>query len=645
MAIVKMRRLRLFGMAADREDLMRKLQRLGCVEIDESTGKLADPDWAPLVVRPDDKALSRLRESRAGVDTALATLKKYAPAKGGLLQARPIVTEDQLFDETLRAQALSTAGAINGGARRLATLAAEQNKVHSQCTALAPWLDLDIPLETGSTRETLVLFGSITGSADRNSVEGQLLKVTDLAEISWAGADRETQYLLFVCHRGAEDAALEVMKGFGFARMDFHGLTGTARENTLRLEVSLAAMAKEAETVRADLATHGPDRGGLKLCLDRLDQEVSREENKLRLLDTRATFFLEGWIPVSEVPALEKLLAGYTTAWETEAPKAEEYPQVPVKLKNNALTRPLNMVTEMYSLPAYDGLDPNPLMAPFFILFYGIMMADMGYGLLMMIASVVVLKKLRPKGGMHHFFSLLGLCGISTFLMGAITGGFFSDFIPQLMKVINPESTFTWFWTPLFTPLDDTLAILIGSMVLGFVQILTGMVISFVKKLRDGQFLDALWEEGTWWVVFAGAGLAILGVTNLVLILGGAMILVGAGWNAKGFGKVTAVFGSLYNHVTGYFGDILSYSRLMALMLAGSVIAQVFNTLAAIPGNIVVFFIISMAGNALNFALNLLGCYVHDLRLQCLEYFGKFYKDGGKPFRPLSFKTKFVDIE
>ena len=130
----------------------------------------------------------------------------------------------------------------------------------------------------------------------------------------------------------------------------------------------------------------------------------------------------------------------------------------------------------------------------------------------------------------------------------------------------------------------------------------------------------------------------------MVLIIGGVMVLVGSGWNAKGFGKVTAVFGSLYNHVTGYFGDVLSYSRLMALMLAGSVIAQVFNTLGAIPGNVVIFLIISFVGNTLNFALNLLGCYVHDLRLQCLEYFGKFYQDGGKPFRPLSWNTKYYDI-
>ena len=327
-----------------------------------------------------------------------------------------------------------------------------------------------------------------------------------------------------------------------------------------------------------------------------------------------------------------------------EDPAEEEYPQVPVSLKNNWLTRPLNMVTEMYSLPAYGTVDPNPLMAPFFILFYGVMMADMGYGLLMMLASVVVLTKARPQKGMHDFFALLGLCGVSTFFMGALTGGFFGDFIPQLLKLLNPESTFVWFWPPLFTPLDNTLQILIGSMALGVVQIVTGMAVSFVQKLRNGKWMDAVWEEVTWWLVFAGIALAALGTTNLVLYAGVAMVLAGPLITGKGFGKLTGIFGSLYNHVTGYFGDILSYSRLMALMLAGSVIAQVFNTLGAIPGNVVIFVVISIVGNALNFALNLLGCYVHDLRLQCLEYFGKFYEDGGRPFRPLDLNTKYYNV-
>ena len=186
--------------------------------------------------------------------------------------------------------------------------------------------------------------------------------------------------------------------------------------------------------------------------------------------------------------------------------------------------------------------------------------------------------------------------------------------------------------------------ILVGAMCLGFVQILTGMAISFVSKLKNGQVLDAVFEEVTWWVVFAGLGLMILGITPIVLIAGLVMVVAGPVIQNQGFGKITGIFGSLYNHVTGYFGDILSYSRLMALMLAGSVIAQVFNTLGAIPGNIFIFLIISFAGNALNFALNLLGCYVHDLRLQCLEYFGKFYQDGGKPFRPLNLNTKYYEV-
>lgn len=314
-----------------------------------------------------------------------------------------------------------------------------------------------------------------------------------------------------------------------------------------------------------------------------------------------------------------------------------------MQLRNNKLTRPLNMVTEMYSLPAYGTLDPNPLMAPFFILFYGIMMADMGYGLLMMIASVIISKKYRPKGTSGELFSLLGLCGLSTFIMGAMTGGFFGDFLTQLVAIVSPGTVFAL--PKLFDPLDDLTMILIGSMALGVVQIITGMAISLIEKCKRKKFLDVFFEEITWWIVFLGIALAVLKKGTAVLYLGCALVLLGPIVQGKGWGKLTGVFGSIYNHVTGYFGDILSYTRLMALMLAGSVIAQVFNMLAAMPGNVIAFLIISMLGNAMNFGLNLLGCYVHDLRLQCLEFFNKFYVDGGKPFRPMTLDTEYVDLQ
>ena len=172
------------------------------------------------------------------------------------------------------------------------------------------------------------------------------------------------------------------------------------------------------------------------------------------------------------------------------------------------------------------------------------------------------------------------------------------------------------------------------------------MAISVVRKVQAGTWTDALWDEGTWWIILAGVALAVVGIGNLggypiVLLIGLLMLLYGGTRNAKGFGKLTALIGTVYNGATGFFSDILSYARLMALMLAGSVIAQVFNTLGEVSGSVAGFVIISLVGNALNFMLNLLGCYVHDLRLQCLEFFGRFYKEGGKPFRPLLINTKY----
>ena len=647
MSIVKMKHIRLFGMAADRETLLRQLQHLGCVEISEPTDKLADPDWAALT-RVDDAGLARVKADAALLNAALNTLKGIGKEKGGLLQARPEVTEGQLFDEGLRASAMEAAQAVNAQEKRISAIQNEQGKLRAQKAALTPWLELDIPLETTGTREVSATFGAVMSTVALDTVKQALEEAAELVEVIPAGKDREFQYVLILCHRSAEETAFETLKKFGFSRSSLRGWTGTARENTDRLEGELRRLEGELEEAKSAIAALVPHREDIKLCIDRMTQEIQREEYKGRLLQSQATIFFEGWVPAENLPALEKVLGQYPAAWEANDPAPEEYPQVPIKLKNNKLTRPLNMVTNMYVLPAYDGVDPNPLMAPFFIFFFGLMMADMGYGILMVSAALVVIYKMKPKDGMADFAGLLLLCGISTFLMGALTGGFFGDFIPQLAKIINPASTLAL--PALFTPLNDTLAILIGSLVLGLIQIITGMIISVVRKVQTGDVADAIWSEVTWWIILGGAALAILGIGSVggypvVLIVGLVMLVIGSTRNAKGFGKLTALIGAVYNGATGFFSDILSYARLMALMLAGSVIAQVFNTLGSVTGNVVGFVIISFIGNMLNFALNLLGCYVHDLRLQCLEFFGRFYKEGGKPFRPLFIHTKYVDIK
>ena len=647
MSIVKMKRLRLVGLQSEQDRLLSQLQHLGCVEISQPAPLPDDPEWA-CFTRPDMGALAQAAQARDRLESALATLHKYAPEKKGLLQPKRRVSEAQLFDPAVYDAALADAQKLGEAEERIAALQAERSRDEGKRAVLAPWLELDIPLDAAPDRYVDYLFGAVGASAPWETVEAETAAAAEgLVELTKAGRDRELQYFFLVCHKQAEEQALQALKPYGFVRINLQGWTGTARENLHMLEAELARIDRELAESGQAIAAMAGSRPGLQLALERARQEVAREENKDRLLETGLSFFLEGWLPAGKLGALEQLLGGFTCAWETRDPTQEEYPDVPVQLKNNAFSRPMNMVTEMYSLPAYDGLDPNPLMAPFFILFYGIMMADMAYGLIMIIASLVVIKKVHPKGTMGYMFALMGQCGVTTFVMGALTGGFFGDFIPQLLKIINPASEFQLPY--LFTPLEDTMAILIGSLVLGFIQEITGMAISFVKQTKDGHFLDALFNEGTWWVIFAGVALAILGIGTVggvpvVLALGGVMLVVGCLRQNPSIKVVGTLVGAIYNGVTGVFQDVLSYSRLMALMLSGSIIASVFNTLGAVTGNVAGFVIISMFGNALNFALNILGCFVHDLRLQCLEYFGKFYKDGGKPFKPLAVQTKLVDV-
>ena len=642
MAIVKMKKLRVMAMASDRDGLMDELLHLGCVEISEPGAQLADPKWSALLHR-GTSSLLETRSRITDVNTALDAIKQYGNLKEGLFVVRRPISEREFLSADTAEHARAAAGKINGLLQALTKLQSEESPLLSARASLLPWSGLDLPLECSGTEHVLYRMGVCPGATDVGKLKTELAASDAAAEIFDAGGDKQQRYLLLICLRADEEKAMEVLRTRSFSAVAFPGYSGTAQANLERLDREIEqnrGQQKETETALTACAEY---RDALRVYADRLSADAELNSDKENTLTDGTIVFFEGWAPADSMQAVGRVLDEKGCAWEAADPTPEEYPDVPVKLKNNKLTRALNMVTEMYSLPAYDGVDPNPLMTPFFILFYGIMMGDMGYGALMILASVLINKKYRPKGTAGHLFTLMGYCGVSAFIFGALTGGFFGDFLTQLIGIIHPGSTFAL--PSLFTPLNDTLMILIGSMCLGFVQINVGMAVSFVEKIRHGEIMDAVWEELTWWVVFAGIAVAVLAKVNLVLYVGLAMVLVGSGWNAKGFGKVTAVFSSLYSHVTGYFGDVLSYSRLMALMLSGSVIAQVFNTLGAIPGNIVIFLIIATVGNTLNFALNLLSCYVHDLRLQCLEYFGKFYKDGGKPFQPLAMNTKYVDIE
>ena len=481
-----MKHLRLLGMESEREALLKAMQDMECVEISSIDG--SEEALKSGFAKPDDKALMSAQEASRAYRTALASLDRFAPEKKGMFRKRQGVSRAAFFSAESEENARTAAETINKDTRRLGEIESERTKNEALRATLAPWLTVDAPLG-GADGALAVFFGTVGLNVTDDALKALADSLDGLLTWQQASSDRSLRYLLVMCHGSVKERALSALRDLGFSTVSFRGMTGTAKENDKALAENLAALEKERQEIEQRIAGLGGKREALLEASDRAAIALRREEAKSRLVGTDKVFLLEGWLPADRCAEIEKTLKPFTCAIETREPTEDEYPQVPVQLKNNKLTRPLNMVTEMYSLPAYGTLDPNPLMAPFFILFYGIMMADMGYGLLMMIASVIISKKYRPKGTSGELFSLLGLCGISTFIMGALTGGFFGDFLTQLVAIVSPGTVFTL--PKLFDPLDDLTMILIGSMALGMVQIVTGMAISLIEKCKRKKFLDA----------------------------------------------------------------------------------------------------------------------------------------------------------
>ncbi|MBQ9980431.1 MAG: V-type ATP synthase subunit I [Oscillospiraceae bacterium] len=640
MSIVKMKRLRLFALASDRDDLFVKLQNFGCVEISDQSDKLTDEQWSAFV-RPQNSDFGENKAKGDKIEAAIETLNKFAPVKSGFLSARPSYNRLELYDDGALNKALAVSDEIIERNGQINAAFAKINRATATRATIAPWANVDIPLDTTGTANSIVRFGVSPSTVNLEAMKAELAAAADAAQLFEAGRDAEQIYLILICHKAQEEDAMQAVKSFGFGAAAFKGVNGTAAENLAAIDAEIAQLNAEKDSLIAELAVYNEYRDTLKLCSDRVLSDMRREECKERMVGTDKTFYLEGWTTVNDAAALEDILKDYTCWWEIEDPTEEEAEEVPVKLKSNKLTSPFNMVTEMYSLPFYGGVDPNPLIMPFFTVFFGIMFADMGYGLLLLILGIIMSKKMRPRGMMKYMCGLMKICGISTFVFGALTGSFFGDVITVLSEMFGgyvelPKA---------IDALGDPMTVLIGSLALGVLHLLVGLGVQGYMLIRDGQVKEALFDVGTTYLMFIGVALGALGVTWIVLIVAVVLFIISQGRSSKSIvGKIGSGLWALYNFITGYFGDILSYCRLMALMLASAVIASVFNTLGAMTGNIVVFIVIFVIGHLLNIALNVIGTFVHTSRLQYLEFFGKFYRDGGKPFQPLTIKTNYVDI-
>lgn len=647
MAIIGMQRLSLFALAEDRDKLLKDLIRLGCLELVEPEKEEYDA-WKTAVCK--DAGESReISDSLASLSAALKALDKYAHEKTGFFKNRQAVRDGEFNTRERIDQALAKAEEINGSAKRIGELWNEENKLTALEQALAPWESCTVPLEFGGTRETDFLLGTLPAETDFEELEQSLQAQVPESIFEQIEADKELYYVAFTVHKAFFEQAFGILKGAGFVRSQFGEQQGTPADNITRVQEQMIAVAQERDALCDGFAAYKADKPLLEQSYDALQILLGQQKMRDHLLKTEKTVYINGWVAVDQAEELQTLLDKYTCAYELREPLEEEQP--PVKIKNSKLIEPFGMVTEMYSLPDPRGMDPNPFMAPFFFLFFGMMVSDAGYGLVMALVSTLVLRKLKTRGMFRQLLGLMLWGGISTFLWGAVFGGWFGD-LPQLLGTTITGKP--WVIKPLlFNPLEEPMTMLFMSFAFGLVHIFTGLGLKAWMLIKRGKWLDAVYDVVLWWMLIIGALLMLVnpGVAKILLVVSVvALILTQSRTSKNIFGRIGGGLWALYGGLTGYFSDILSYSRLLALGLATGVIATVINTMTSLlPDKIMIVKIILMVviligGHLFNMAINLLGAYVHTSRLQYIEFFGKFYESGGEAFKPAKMETKYVDI-
>ncbi len=655
MSISKMQKLAVIGLDTEKEILMSKLSALGAVELIDQKEKLEDELWKDMVVQDDNMAYAQQLDRKAGrAQAALEIIERFDTSKAPLFATRKRMKRKDV--EVMAADLSGVEAEIDeilSYGDEMHRINERMNKIDADVFYLGPWRGYDLPLETAQTKLCAVHKGTFPADKNPDEICKAMEETFDGFSFQVVSRTKELSYVAWISLKENDLEFLEAMKGYGFTEAAFGELTGTPAECFDRLLAEKETKQRELVKLEAEVAKRADAKAGIEAYFDIVSIESEKEKNRSKLLKTGQTFFLEGWIPEKCVQAAETALAETECYYVFTEPGEDEKP--PVLLDNSALITPFESVTEMYALPAYGSFDPTKIFAGFYVIFFGMMLSDAAYGILMSIACFIIVKKYDLEGMAAKMMKLFFYCGISTTFWGALFGGWFGDIATVVANVFfDKEFVIKPLW---FNPIEDPIKLLIFSLALGVVHLFTGLGIKAYMDIKDGRWFDAVCDEGFWiltisgicaWLGGAMAIPAIAGVGQWMTIIGVLGLLLTGGRKRKGFGKVIGGFSNVYN-ITSYLSDILSYSRILALGLATGVIAQVVNTMGSIFGGGIVGAILLLCififGHILNIAINVLGAYVHTCRLQYVEFFGKFYEDGGEPFEPMGSKTKYIRIE
>lgn len=656
MAKLKMQKIEIIGFLADSKKILERLQRRGAVEI-------TDINDENLIKINTQTSISNFEKNLSTAKSALECLLKYSPQKSylfdGLNGRRTITTDEFAKRKSNNSQILHICHDILKNSRTIASLKNEQIKNSIKAEQLKQWIKLDIPLSFSGTKSTVCFTGSITGSKTYNEVLDLIKNVSpDISPyIEIINARKEKTDIFVMCHISEKDKMTKALADINFVYSQLSG-SSTASDIIKNINDENDKLNKNIEFWENKIRSYASNIDDIKFFIDFLIMRTDKYKAIEKMALTQNTVIITGYVPQIYAELLIKEFEEkYTVAITITVPGADD--EVPVALKNSKFSEPVESVTEMYAMPNKRDVDPTSVMSFFYYLFFGMMLSDAGYGVLMIIGTSLCLKKFNLEKKTRNFIKMFQYCGISTLIWGALFGSWFGD-LPQIIasNFLGKTIKTTALW---FEPLNNPIKLLLFSFLLGILHLFLGLAVNFRIIWKEGRKFDAVCEVLPIYITIIGvAPVAASILTHIpqmyitagkyMLVAGVILIVLTSGRSGKNiFMRFFGGIYGLYNIATGYLGDILSYSRLLALGLATGSIASVINLIATMPSNVyvkaVMLIVVGIAGHILNLGINVLGAYVHSDRLQFVELFSKFYEGGGKPFKPLNINTNYYKFE
>lgn len=655
MAIAVMRKLRVAAISYEGDKILDALSKTGAAEIKilEAEENIARPisDAATLS--------SRLEEAEGALKELVASSERYAkehkkafkPEKDGFF-----VTYEEFMNAEKREEAEALIAEIKRLAAERVRLSASLASLEKTILSLSPYKEFEILFSAFSNTPRLRVF---LGTVE--NVKEELFET--LADVC---VKTEGNTVLVVALKEAEKETEEFLRGLDFAPCPFLKEAGTGKELYARLNEEKKDLLREIEKIdEAEFALCENIRF-LKVYCDRIAYELEKAESvSEKMLATERVILLEAYAPKESEEEISAALSAVTDSAYFDFVEPEEDEMPPTLMRNNGLTKNFEAITNLYSPPNSREFDPTTVMGIFYSVFLGFIMGDIGYGLFMLIGGGLLWWKNRVKdNGLKRLAAVFAIGGVFAVIWGFLFDSLFGIAILH-MRVMPPllEGNTNWHVLGIAIP-----ALLIVALEVGVVQLFAGYVCRAIQCWRRGKIWDGIFDGVVWAVFSIGVGLAIAGLVeelNMIIlayvggIAAGAMLLTAmltAGRKEKILGKFTKGFGAAYG-VINYASDILSYARLYGLMLSGAVIAEIVSGYALtgyggstgmiVSGNAglaVLGVVLLLLGHLLNLALSLLGAYIHDARLQYVEFYGRFYEGEGELFSPLGSKHTHVFI-